>query len=141
MSTETSRAELKSKLSKLGIDPQVLQAILLDEVTGRLADIAELLSQRGPFIPEGIVQPYEFTVNVLEANKFELKFDNPVFSMVIKNDGPNSVFRSVNVINKSLEIESRDESVVNMSAPLIRRVYFWVAAAGQSADLRIDTVR
>lgn len=115
-----------------------MEVVLLDEIASRLGEILDIEKRR---TPEGVVDPVTLTITDLRVSAFELLFDYAVFNASIKNEGPDPVFRSVNVINKPLRLLLNDENNVNFSEALIKRIFFWVATDGEIANLRIDTVR
>lgn len=115
-----------------------MDVVLLDEIASRMGEIVDMEKRR---TPEGIVDPVTLTITELRVSAFELLFDYAVFNVSIKNEGPDPVFRSVNVINKPLRLLLNDENNVTFSEPLIYRIFFWVATAGDISNLRIDTAR
>lgn len=115
-----------------------MDVVLLDEIAARMGEIVDIEKRR---TPSGIVEPVTQQIRELRARAFELVFDRPVFTVSIKNEGPNPVFRSVNVINKPLRMLVNDESNVNFTEAMIDRIFFWVETAGEIANLRIDTIR
>lgn len=86
-------AEAKEDVEdKKRVRPDILQAALLDEIAGRLLEIQDsMLEER----PEGITEPIE-PVAVTDAQRFVLAPFEPWFSVMITNDGPDSVWAVVN---------------------------------------------
>lgn len=116
----------------------ILQAILTDEVAGRLADLHNLISQT---IPQGIVQTLSLSLS--GRNLQQHKPDKPWFSFSLKNksDSSGTVYARVNRENADEHAIAPDDTWdVSMGAAKIEMIYLRTDD-GQTASIILTGVR
>lgn len=114
---------------------ELIQAIESKEI---LVRIFRLLEEQKV---EGIVEASSYTVTQTIISPLRIRPSLPHkkwFSVVIYNDGPNVVYRSVNSSSKPLSLNKNDMSIIDMEHHGIEELAFWVDA-GSTASIRIDT--
>lgn len=115
------------------VSPEVVQTILLDEISGRLADLKNSLPHAG----SGTMVP--MTINVVSAIQ-ELTCTPLWFGVTVLNDGPNPVFmdvnRTYNAVNFTTPLNPGEHLNFDYNQPVILRLYFQCLAA-QSASVRL----
>lgn len=137
------REALETKVS-----PEALQVMYLDEIAGKMDDLSNRMLEVGdsllaikalmPKTPEGITANSSASATeTLDS----LAFSPAVFSCQINNDGPNPVFVDINnAPSGNAPLNAGDQIVFDMHAPKIGNLYY-KCAAGQTASLRMFTVR
>lgn len=130
------------------VSPEALQVMYLDEIAGKMDDLSKRMLEVGdsllsikdmmPKTPEGITANASGSAtDVLDT----LSFSPAVFSCQINNDGPNPVFVDVNnAPSGNAPLNAGEQIVFDMHAPKIGSLYF-KCAVGQTASLRVFTVR
>ena len=146
------RLKVKPPPAKI-ISPDVLMAILLDEVAGRLEDLTELTQQfrdiatliqkQMPRIPEGLTFPIELTIvgNTITEYALEDEPDagsRPWLSATIYSDGPDDCWvRANNAVGRFQKFTDGEAVDIDFKAPLLKKLYFKCGSATASAALRI----
>lgn len=132
--TQQPTAERLKKLER--VRPEVLQAILMDEIAGRLADLQETIAKT---IPQGIHQSLTLTI---EDQIQRIKPPTPWFSFSLYNKiTSNTVYGWVNDKGGNRHtIEPDDTWNVNMGAAKIESIYL-KCDSGESATVLISAVR
>jgi hypothetical protein len=103
----------------------------LDEISGRLEDLAELLEK-----PQGYVHPIKITVT--EAQVLDLVTKPPytlLFAVTLFNDGPDEVYPSVNVYQRKTPLKPGESVRFEYTSPRIERLFLDVDA-GKRANVR-----
>lgn len=137
------------------VTPEVLNAILLDEMTGLLGDIAVLLQttndrllEQGDVLekmytemarkPVGISDSFELAVS--DTLK-PLIFTEPFQSVDVHNDGPNPVRYAINKQGLgTAAITAGEWKIIDLHDAKIQLMHFQ-CKAGETANLRIFAVR
>jgi len=151
---EALRERLKKRIEGK-VTPEVLNAILLDEMTGRLEDIAGLLEkandrayEQGEVLeriltqmtrkPEGVSDSWNVAVTDMIK---PLIFTQPFQSVDVHNDGPNNIRYAVN--KQSLgtaELVPGEWKIIDLHDAKINNMNFQ-CAPGETANLRVFAVR
>jgi hypothetical protein len=115
------------------VSPEVVQTILLDEISGRLADLKNSLPHAGV----GIMVP--MTITVISAIQ-ELTCKPEWYGVTVFNDGPNPVYmdvnRTYNAVNFTTPLNPGEHLNFDYDQPVIVRLYFQCLAA-QSTSVRL----
>jgi len=137
------------------VTPEVLSAVLLDEMTGKLSDIVTLLDttnqrllEQGDVLekmytemakkPQGISDSFKIAVS--DTLK-PLTFTEPFQSIDVHNDGPNPVRYALNKQGLgTAEIRPGEWKIIDLHDANIQSVRFQ-CALGETANLRIFAVR
>jgi len=120
------------------VHPSVLQAILLDEVSGRMADLYKLIAQT---IPAGVVDTL-----TLKLSGQTLQQINPVtpwfnFRLYTNVDSGGIVYVRVNRSNADEHTVAADDTYnVNMGAAKIEPIYLRTES-GATATVNLAAVR
>jgi len=117
-----------------GIKPNALLGITAIEQTELLEEILETLRYT---IPEGVIVPSTVSVTDEWTPVVPAK---PLFSFYMINDGPNSVYFSINrkvpLETVKVPLKSGEDIAVDMDAPKIRKMYL-TCEKGKSATVRL----
>lgn len=137
------------------VTPEVLSAILLDEMTGRLGDIAVLLEttnnrllEQGDVLEKMYTEMARKPIGINDSFKLAvldtlntLTFTEAFQSVDVHNDGPNPVRYGLNKQGLgTAEIIPGEWKIINLYDAKIQNVNFQ-CAAGETANLRIFAVR
>jgi hypothetical protein len=116
------------------VDPAVLQAAMLDEIAERLYRIeAALMESR----PKGAMCPIKVTVTgPLVLDFIEKPPHTSLFALTIYNDGPDTVFPSVNTYQKTTPLMPGENVKFEYVVPKIDRLYLDVEREGKKSLIR-----
>lgn len=131
------------------LSPDVLQTILLDEITGRLEELGDLTKAMGQLVfkmetemekvPQGRMRPFAKSITGDAIDRWEV-IDDIGFrctSATVYNDGPNDVYVCLNEIRDGFQEIKEGESLdFDFHSPKIFRFFFKSTATG-TANLRI----
>ena len=115
------------------VSPEVVQTILLDEISGRLADLKNSLPHAGA----GIMVP--LTLPIVSA-LYELTCRPEWYGVSVFNDGPFPVYldlnRTYNAVNFSTPLNPLEHLNFDYDQPVIVRLYFQCLPA-QNTSVRL----
>jgi hypothetical protein len=119
------------------IQTQILYDIagMLDEATERLINLERLLSK-----PKGYVYSLNVTVDKLMVVDF-LR-DEPyslLYSITIYNDGPDSVYPSINIYQKKTSLKPGESLHIDYQSPKIEKLYLDIDS-DKKANVRVFAV-
>lgn len=117
---------------------QVVQTQILYDVAGMLEEAVERLARMEELLarPKGYVYPIRLTVERLTVVDFIEAYPHTrMFSVTLYNDGPDEVYPSVNVHQKSVSLKPGESLTIDCRSPVIERLYLDVEG-GRKAFVR-----
>jgi hypothetical protein len=113
------------------VSPEVFQTVLLDEIAERLLHLEELLAK-----PRGCVYPIRVAVEKLTIIDFVRGYPyTRLFAITLFNDGPDSVYPSVNDYQKHTPLNTGESLTLEYHSPRIEKLILDVDE-GKTANVR-----
>lgn len=131
--------------SSARVSPDVLQTILLDEISGRLEDLTDIMDSLRDLIAR---EKFQGRVDVitLAATSTAACLDvldrwhkSPLATAYLTNDGPNSVLIGINNPFPWMTIKSSETRTIDhtKAREKIERI-FYKCASGETASVRVE---
>ena len=147
---EVPKPELPPEVTKLR--PDILQTFLLDEISGRLQELSEIVDRFGKLVerieqgmekvPQGIMVPYDVSIQgtkLYRLDIFEIS-ESEWFSCSVVNDedSSDSIDVAINDHRRGFRRLRPSEALeVDFHAPKLRYIFLKCATASGSATVHI----